>query len=235
MKKIIIAALSLLTFSHAQDAKPNAVQIIQTARMATALQQAELQGTLTNDQTKVPVALFLKGRDIQFQYFDSKNWVPFHLRLNDDSYDLFEIVGDKTIPFSEKKIATPIMNTDLTYEDLAMRFFYWKNPILEGEERVSSHNCYKIRLNNPGKSGAYSVIYVWVHTKFGAFMKIEGFDKQGKPLKRFVVDSVQNIGGDVYTLEQMSVSTLNPNNGRELSRTKVVFEKPKVQKLKGPR
>ncbi len=51
-----------------------------------------------------------------------------------------------------------------------MRFFYWPNPKLEGPEDVGGQPCYKIRVNKPrGSAGRYEVVYVWVHTKFGAF------------------------------------------------------------------
>ena len=71
-------------------------------------------------------------------------------------------------------------------------------------------------------------------------MKIEGFDRQGRPLKRFEVTDVMNIGNDasgneVYTLKQMNVSTLNPENGRVVSQTKLIFDAPKSVAPKGPR
>jgi hypothetical protein len=42
-------------------------------------------------------------------------------------------------------------------------------------------------------------------------------------------------GQEVYTLEQMNVSTMNPANGRVLSQTKLIFKKPISVGPKGPR
>lgn len=240
MNRIILFASLLLPFTgHAEDAT-NAEQIIGGAKMVAALQQADLEGTMSRDRDKVPVALFLRNKDIQFQYWQADAWQKFHLRMNDDLCELFEMIDDKQAKFPLSRLATPIAGMDLSYEDLAMRFFYWKNPVLEGAERVGVHNCWKIRLNNPGQGGAYQVMYVWVHQKYGAFMKIEGFDRQGKILKRFEVIEVMNIGKnaagqEVYTLEQMNVSTMNPATGRVLSQTKLIFKKPAAAGLKGPR
>jgi negative regulator of sigma E activity len=160
--------------------------------------------------------------------------------MNDENCDLLEMIGNKQSKFPVAKIANPIAGTDLSYEDLAMRFFYWKKPILEGTERVGVHNCWKIRLNNPGQGGAYQVMYVWVHQKYGAFMKIEGFNRNGQILKRFEVTDVMNIGKDatgtdIYTLKQMNVKTMNPANGRAASETKLIFDKPETAAPKGRR
>ena len=240
MKTAICLLCSVLSVSACAQEAPNAEQIIGGAKMVASLQQADLEGNMTRDRTKVPVALFLRNHDIQFQYYENKAWQKFHLRMKDDVCDLFEMINNKESKFPINKLATPIAGTDLSYEDLAMRFFYWKKPILEGTERVGVHNCWKIRLNNPGQGGAYQVMYVWVHQKYGAFMKIEGFNRQGGILKRFEVSEVMSIGKnaqgvEIYTLKQMNVSTMNPTNSRAISQTKLIFNQPALVAPKGPR
>lgn len=235
----LLGAMLFSLVAHAQDA-PNAEQIIGGAKMVAVLQQADLEGSMTRGRDKVPVSLFLRNKDIQFQYWQNDAWQKFHLRLNDDRCDLYEMINNKQTDFPLNRLSQPIAGMDLSYEDLAMRFFYWKKPILEGTERVGVHNCWKIRLNNPGQGGAYQVMYVWVHQKYGAFMKIEGFNRQGQILKRFEVAEVMKIGKnadgqEVYTLKQMNVSTMNPANSRVLSQTKLIFKQPAMVGPKGPR
>jgi hypothetical protein len=235
-----VVALASGIPAYAQQAAPNAEQIIGTAKMIAALQQSDLKGNMINVRTKIPVVLFLRQENIQCQVWEADKWKAFHLRMNDENCDLLEMIGNKQSKFPVAKIANPIAGTDLSYEDLAMRFFYWKKPILEGTERVGVHNCWKIRLNNPGQGGAYQVMYVWVHQKYGAFMKIEGFNRNGQILKRFEVTDVMNIGKDasgtdIYTLKQMNVKTMNPANGRAASETKLIFDKPQTVAPKGRR
>jgi Outer membrane lipoprotein-sorting protein len=239
--KSLLSVLSLVIglSSFCQAQQPTAEEIIAGAKMSAILQQADLTGSMSNSRAKVNIALFLRNQDIQFQYWEGKDWKKFHMQMNDDKCRLLEMVNGKQQDFPTSRIAMPIAGTDLTFEDLAMRFFYWKKPVLEGVERVGTHNCWKIRLNNPGVGGAYQVMYVWVHQKYGAFMKIEGFNREGKILKRFEVTDVMSIksatGASVYTLKQMNVSTLNPSNGRSVSLTKLIFEEPKMLAPKGPR
>ena len=218
----LFSSLSLIATTLGQSAE----QIIDRARFATTLQHNDLTGSIRQGNRRIPVALFLKGQNIQFQYAaDGRNWTPFHMRLGDDKFDLFEFRNGKTIAFNRDKLAQPVAGTDLTFEDLSMRFFYWPNPILEGEERVKTFNCHKIRLNNPGNQGAYAAVYVWVHKEFGAFMKVEGFDRQGRKLKEFTVEDVMKLPDGSHTLKEMRVSSYQ--GGRRTGISYLEFDKPK--------
>ena len=200
----------------------DAEQLMERARIAATLQQTDLHGEISKGRTKLSIALFLRGENIQFTTGQGEE--RFHMRLGDDQFDLFEIVGGKQRTFPSARLSESIAGTDLTYEDLAFRFLYWPNPSLEGDEFVSRNDCWKIRVNNPGRKGAYAVIYVWIHKKSGAFMKIEGFDRSGKRLKRFEVREVQKVG-DGYTLKEMDVSTMNGD--RTASRSRLSFDRPR--------
>lgn len=229
MKSLVWKGLALglmVAPALAQDAE----ELLERARIAATLQQTDLHGTIGKGWSKTDVSLFLRGEDIQFT--TGKGAERFHMRLGDDQFDLLEIVNGETRVFPRAKLSKPIADSDLTYEDLSMRFLYWPNPSLEGDERVGGYDCWKIRVNNPGDKGDYSVVYVWVHKKFGAFMKIEGFDRTGKRLKRFEVDSVMKLKDGSYTLREMTVASMNGEDTR--SRSKLRFDKPK-RELGGPR
>jgi len=230
--KSALLAAALITSAHAQQ--PDANAILEGARIAATLTQLDksepLRGNLSRGRNKVPIALFLDGKNIQFQFNEnnSPTWRIFHMRLADSKYDLFEIINGKTLDFPLKKLGEPIAGTDLTYEDLALRFFYWPNPKLEGVENVGDQACYKIRVDRPrGSGGRYEVVYVWIHTKFGAFMKIRGHNKEGKLIKEFQVEDIMKVGDNVWTLRKMQVSTHDPATERRTSITDVVFDTPK--------
>jgi len=232
LKIAALAAVSICSpFLHAQ----NAQEILEGARMAATLTTVEegLSGNLTaKGKANVPVTLFLKGANIQFQFQEGGVWRVFHMRLNDNAYDLFEFKDGNQSRFPDEKIIEPIAGTDLSYEDLALRFFYWPNPVLEGKEDVDGQSCYRLRINKPkGAAGRYDTVYVWVHTKFGAFMRIRGHDKGGELLKEFQVLKVMEIGNGVWTLQKMQVSSYS--GGKRTSITDVVFDTPKKVGPKG--
>ncbi|MGE9271584.1 MAG: outer membrane lipoprotein-sorting protein [Verrucomicrobiales bacterium] len=211
----------------------SAEQIMDRARIAATLQNHDLHGTIRggSNRGKTPIHLFLRGENIQFTTHNGAR--RFHMRLKDDHYDLLEIVDGKDRLFDSAKLRERVAGSDLTYEDLSMRFFYWPDAQLLGEERVGTHMCWKIRLNNPKRDGNYGVMYAWMHQKYGAFMKIEGFDRKGKRIKRFLVEDVMKLPDDTYTLAKMRVSSMDGE--KTLSHSYLEFEKPTRAIPKGPR
>lgn len=232
----LVSLVYLSAAGPAQGQEPDAAAILEGARMAATLTELDegLSGDLRKGNRKTPVTLFLKGRDIQFQFDESKDQRRiFHMRIGDENFNLFEMSDGKQRAFPPEKLVAPIADSDLTYEDLALRFFYWPNAKLEGREDVAGQPCYKIRIDKPrGSAGRYEVVYVWVHVKFGAFMKIRGHDKNGGLVKEFQVEDVMQVAKDVWTLRKMKVSTHDPANGRRISSTDVTFDSPKKA---GPR
>lgn len=214
--------LSLVVVLCGSSLAQDAAKIIEHARLAATLQNNDLRGTIRKGSDKTWVSLFLRGKNIQFTTGEGEQ--RFHMRLGKGQYDLFEIINGKTVNFPSAKLGQAVANSDLTYEDLSFRFFYWPKPLLEGGERVGVHDCWKVRLNNPGKSGNYGVVYVWVHKKFGAFMKVEGFDRQGALLKRFTVEEVMKLPDGSYTLKKMKISSFK--DGRASGNSYLEFEKP---------
>lgn len=237
MKPLLtLAGILAFTCSTLFAEEPDANRILEGARLSAALTKLDdgLKGHLSNNEKKVPIQIFLKGKDIQFQFFENKVWRVFHLRLNDDQYELFEIIDGKTIIFPRAKLTESIAGTDLTYEDLALRFFYWPDPKIEGIEKVGTEDTYKLRLDKPaGAAGNYFAVYLWVHNKYGAFMKIHGHAKNGDLLKEFLVEDVMKVTDEVWTLRKMQVSSYK--GGRRSSITDMVLEKPAKEELKGLR
>lgn len=235
-KPFLAAIFLIATVIPAAARQPDAKAILEGARMSATLTRLDegLSGNLRKGRDRTPVVLFLKGEDIQFQFSENNGpWQVFHMRIGDAEFNLFEIVDGKTRAFAPEKLVQPIAGTDLTYEDLALRFFYWPNPKFEGEENVGGQPCYKIRIDKPrGAAGRYEVVYVWVHRKFGAFMKIRGHDKNGGLVKEFQVEDIMQIAKDIWTLRKMQVATHDPATGRRLSITDVTFDSPKKT---GPR
>lgn len=232
--KFTTFAVSLLSCAALHAQAPDAQSILEGARVSATLVNLDkgLSGTLSKDGKKIPIELFLKGKDIQFQFNEGGTWRVFHMRLADKSYDLFEIKDGKTTKFPDSRVVESIAGTDLTYEDLSFRFFYWPNPKLEGQEDVNGQRCYKLRVDKPkGTAGRYDTVYIWVHMQYGAFMQVKGYNS-GNLLKEFQVEDVMQVSKGVWSLRKMQVSTNDASSGRRVSITDVVFDKGGPKGLK---
>ena len=228
----LVGLLCVLTAgsSAAEDALPPADDLLKTARFVATLQHQDLQGHIRKDDLKFPVGLYLRGQDIQLSYSEptTKKAVRFHMRLSQKHYDLFELVNEKTVRFPESKLSQAVGGTDLSYEDLAMRFLYWPNGVVAGSEKIKGQDCWVIRLANPTNEGRYAQVQVWVHKKSQALLQIVGYNTGGRSLKRFAVTDVMKVG-DAYTLRRMRVDTVDPAGNRVVGVTYLEFEKPKAQ------
>jgi hypothetical protein len=218
------------------DKVPPADEILKTARLAATLQQQDLTGQIRKEGLKFPVGLFLRGENIQLSYTQPKTSraIRFHMRLGDDRCDLFEIEDGKTRPFPPAKLEKAIEGTDLSYEDLAMRFLYWPNAKVDGLDKIKSQKCWLLRLVNPTGQGRYAQVRVWVHEKSHALMQVVGYDKQGRPLKRFQVTDIMKVG-NVWTLRRMRVDTVAPEVNKVTGLTYLEFDKPKAAQPGGLR
>jgi hypothetical protein len=230
MKRLVIL-LMVLMVQAGMGQLPQADNILRTARFVATLQQQDLDGQLRKGNAKTSVGLFLRKENIQFQFLDgAKNeWVKFHMRLANDHYDLFEFRDGKTMKFPDAKLGEPIQGTDLSYEDLAMRFLYWPNGQVQGAEKIKGQDCWKVRLQNPKPgSGRYALVYVWVHKKAGALMQAVGYNGQNpaKALKRFQVTDIMKVG-NAYTLRTMRVDSFDPVAQKITGITYLEFDKPK--------
>jgi negative regulator of sigma E activity len=112
----------------------------------------------------------------------------------------------------KKGMQEPVaVGTDVTVEDLSLGFLYWPDARLLGKENVRGRGAWKIELR-PGKRGSeFAVVRVWLDEASGALLRIEGFDWQGKLLRRFEVVSGQRIDGQ-WMLKQMRIEKFSPEN-----------------------
>ncbi|TAE77766.1 MAG: outer membrane lipoprotein-sorting protein [Verrucomicrobia bacterium] len=232
MRAFFVFCLFAVLPLHA--AQPDAAAMIRGIRLSATLQQCDLSGVIRKDgQPPMPLQFFVREQNMQFRLGSGER---FHVRLGDEKCELLSLDdAGKTAVFPDSRLRKSVGGSDLTYEDLTLRFLYWPGARLEGEEKIDGEDCYRIRLDNPGREGAFGVVYVWVHKKYGAFWRIKAHDRKGMPIKQFQVSKVMQLpGGKGYTIQTMRISRLD-DQGRVESITYLEFDKPKIAGPKGPR
>lgn len=191
-------------------------EILKAVRVNPLGRPVVLDAQLRAGGQKVPFQIAV--RDGKISYIFENPSQEILLGLGEESSTLEERKGGKTSPVSPARYDDSVRGGLLTYEDLAMRFLYWKNPKLLGEEKVGPMTAYKIEIPAPPSATEYGVVRVWVEKNGGALIKIEGYDREGRLSKKFTIVSGQQIDGQ-WMLKQMSVERMNPETRKVMLRT----------------
>jgi hypothetical protein len=201
---------------------PSAKEILDSVRMLEARQQIDLDGQLRQNEAVVPFHLSQAGPLIRYAFANPDEILQLRLGENSSRLDLVTDTG--TEKFATARLNQKIRGTGITYEDLAMKFLYWPEARVVGQENIRTRNCWKLQLPAPSRDSQYSNVLLWVDKASGALMRMEGYDWNGQLAKRFEVVSAQKIDNRWF-LKQMRIEELQPGTTKVRSRTYLEIKK----------
>ena len=221
MRRLI---LSLVVFASSGWAAPppSAQEILESVRMLESRQQLNLDGQLRQEDTVIPFHINQEGPVIRYSFTDPDEVVELRLSENSSRLELATESGSQKFP--AERLDEKIRGTGVTYEDLALKFLYWPGGRVLGDETVHARSCWKLQLAAPTRDAQYANIFLWVDKKSGALMRMEGYDANGKLVKRFEVVATQKIDGRWF-LKQMRVEEMQPGTNKVQSRTYLEIKK----------
>jgi hypothetical protein len=233
MKRPHFLALACVTLAaaacpglHAQEGPRTAEEILRLVRLSYALQDHKMQGRLRDETSGrvEPMELTMSQQVIRFRFVNAPPEIV-HLDLSTTPATLWQVKpgGSSRVPMSNA--AQEVRGMDLNYEDLSLRFLYWTNAKLMGEDRVSTVKCWRVRVTAPNRNGPYGTVDLWVHQESGGIAKMEAWSVQGKMVKRFQVTKVQKVG-KATVLKEMRIESFNPLNGDRKGRTYMTLDNP---------
>lgn len=187
--------------------EPTAEEIVAAARLNPMGSEIALNAQLRAGSVKVPFLIEVKNGSIRYGFNDPRQDII--LTLGESESQLEESLTDSTSRVPVARYDDSVRGGLITYEDLALRFLYWKNPRLLGEESIRSRRAWKIEIPAPRSSSQYGVVRIWIDRESAALLRIEGYDKSGILAKRFEVVSAQKIDGQ-WMLKQMRVERIDP-------------------------
>ena len=194
--------------------QPDPQELLRVARMASTDKEASVRGQLRAGEAVTPFALKVEFGRLRFAFENPAR--VLEVRLGEDSSGVFDAKGNAMKKGMQEPVAE---GADVTAEDLSLGFLYWPDARLLGEESVRTRKAWKIELR-PGRRGSeFAVVRVWLDQASGALLRIEGFDWQGRLLRRFEVVSGQRIDGQ-WMLKQMRIEKFGPESStRPLARS----------------
>ena len=214
--RVTIGILAVVVAHLSAAAPPSAKEILDSVRMLESRQQIDLDGQLRDNEKVIPFHLTQTGPLIRYSFSDPEEVLQLRLGENGSRLDLVTDTGAEK--FSGEKLSEKIRGTALTYEDLALRFLYWPNARVLGDETVRTRSCWKLQVTAAGRDSQYWYVLLCVDKASGALMRMEGYDWNGKLAKRFEVISAQKIDNRWF-LKQMRVEELQPGTNKVRART----------------
>ena len=222
-KQIGLASLSLFAAAALIAAPlPEAREILESVRLQQAQQQLELEGQLREGDKVFPFRLTQTGPVIRYSFSNPDE--ALQLRLGDNDSRLEEVTKEGVEKVSAAQFDRKVRGTGITYEDLALKFLYWPDARVTGENSIRSRNCWKLELKAPSRQSQYSNVYLWVDKASGAIMRMDAFDWKGQLAKRFEVISGQKIE-ERWFLKQMRIEEFAPGTNKVQTRTYLEIKK----------
>lgn len=208
---LVLALLPLI--GSAQE--PDAATILDGVRLAAV--NRELNGQLRKeDGTTIPFRLILSGSQVIYRFSNPDE--TLRVELKDSTSTLKQDEGGKSRLISGSQLPERVRGTDLSYEDLSLRFLYWANPKVEGEQTVKGFSCWIILVQHIGRDSNYTSVRMWVTKEGNGLLRAEAFNSKGKLEKRFEIISGQRVE-DKWIPKQVRVQVYNPDTGKQESRT----------------
>ena len=187
--------------------EPSPEEILAAARMNPMGAGMTLEAQLRAGSVKVPFVIEVGEGAVRYGFTSPQLDILLRLGENESTLEERRDGSKATVPIS--KFDDSVRGGLITYEDLALRFLYWKNPRLLESEAVRSRDAWKIEIPAPRGASQYGVVRVWIDKQSAALLRIEGYDTNGRLVKRFEVVSAQKID-DQWMLKQMRVERIDP-------------------------
>src|SRR5438876_7355817 len=121
---------------------PSAKEILDSVRMLESRQQIDLEGQLRENEKVIPFHLTQTGPLIRYSFADPEEVLQLRLGENGSRLDLVTDTSVDKIP--AEKLNEKIRGTGISYEDLALKFLYWENARVLGDETVRTRGCWKL-------------------------------------------------------------------------------------------
>jgi len=207
MRALFLAFAFFFSIGTTFSAELSPEEILAAARLNPMGESVTLDAQLRAGSIKVPFTIEVGDGVVRYGFTSPQQDILLRLGENEAILEERRDGGKTPVPIS--KLDDSVRGGLITYEDLALRFLYWKNPRLLASETVRSRDAWKMEIPAPRGASQYGVVRVWIDKQSAALLRIEGYDLNGRLVKRFEVISAQKIDGQ-WMLKQMRVERIDP-------------------------
>jgi hypothetical protein len=177
----------------------------------------------------VPFTIRLKDSLIQFKFENPRQHI--NLDITEKGYRLKEVTAGSNKEVPASMYSNGVRGTDMSYDDISMRYLYWPKKQKIGEEMIKTQRCYVVDLYNPQRLGAYYMVRIFVEKKSGGLMRLNTFDWNGKKIKDCIVTAGMKIDGKTLlkTMEVLHGEGIGNAKGVDAGRHGVSLEEDVIR------
>jgi hypothetical protein len=235
---VLLASL-LLSFSscgraQAPAAQPDgsaaAKEVVERVMMSRALGNDKdnkpviFPGSLTKGNTKIPFNINVTQTLIHFSFDNPKQTI--RLDTTEKGYRLREVTAGSNKEVPSTMYSSGVRGTDLTYDDISMRYLYWPKKAMVGEETIKTRRCDVVDLFNPQKLGDYYLVRIFADKESGGLMRMMGFDWNGKLIKSCTVTEGMKLKNGATVMKTMEVVSYIPGTKKVAGETTFELKRP---------
>ena len=213
-------AMFVMAAAPVRGADPTAQELLESVRLNQGAQHRVLRGELRCEGRTTPFRLVFNGNEIRYEFTGPDQ--TFVLKLGEKTSRLDEITKDGRERITPARFAKPVRGTDVTCEDLALRFLYWQDAKIIGEDSLGGIRYYMIELHpEPGAGSQYGKVVAWVAKKYdGVLGKAKCYAPDGKQLAAVIrVISSQTLADKSRFLKEMTIERMQGGKSGDKSPT----------------
>jgi hypothetical protein len=184
------------------------------------LQDFTLSGILRTGSRQHALRLVTGGRSMNYIFPDDA--LDIKVRFLPDETEVLVKEGDKPERrWGANDWQRTILETDITYEEVALRFLYWPEIRVAGVDSIKTLKAYAFDTEPGTVASQFARVRFWISAEHFALLRADAYDAGGQVVKRLEVNGVLQIG-DAWVLKELQVATLIP--GRDISRTRTYID-----------
>ena len=173
------------------------------------LQDFALHGVIESERESYPIQLILHDRKMIYDFENPPFQVQVEIQPERSLVERRRQKREAWQPVSGRARQSPILDTDITYEDLCLDFMRWDQVKPLGTDRIKTLTAWAFDAIPPRETSAYARVRYWIAAEYYALLRADAYNGAGALVKRLEVNGVQRIG-DAYVIKEMQVSSFDP-------------------------
>lgn len=232
MKFLVVALLilgSILVPVSAEDKPrpmPTPAKAEQDLNQALKLQHYKLVGIVRGKKNTYRVNIVTSDWTMTYTLPGAN--LKYLVTLGPDSKSVQQLSPGPEHTLSAEEMKKHILDTDITFEDLALVFTLWPCQGDIGADSLKTLPAWVFTVNRSGTSN-YAKAKLWVSSQFHGLIRADAYDGDGNVVKRLEVNDVMQSADGTYTLKELMINSMIP--GRNLSASQTFIDVDSAEKL----